>query len=59
MAESKIDLTDRLRRENRWEEAAQYKDSTAKELRDGGMKRGEARRHERPWAERILDGDDD
>ena len=42
MTESKIDLTDRLRREKRWEEAAQYKDSTAKELRDGGMKRGEA-----------------
>ena len=42
MTESKIDLTDRLRREKRWEEAAQYKDSTAKKLRDGGMKRGAA-----------------
>ena len=47
MTESKIDLTDRLRREKRWEEAAQYKDSTAKQLRDGGMKRGEA--NEAAW----------
>ena len=42
MDESKIDLTDRLRRERRWEEASKYKDSTAKQLRDGGMKRSEA-----------------
>ena len=42
MNESKIDLTDRLRRESRWPEAAQFKDSHARKLRDGGMKRGEA-----------------
>lgn len=42
MIESKIDLTDRLRREKRWEEASRFKDSHAKKLRDGGAKRGEA-----------------
>ena len=42
MTESKIDLTDRLRREKRWEEASQYKDTTAKQLRSEGMKRGDA-----------------
>ncbi len=47
MTESKIDLTDRLRREKRWEEATQYKDSTAKQLRDGGIKRGEA--NQKAW----------
>ncbi len=47
MNESKIDLTDRLRREKRWKEAAQFKDAHAKELRDGGMKRGEA--NETAW----------
>lgn len=42
MNESKISLTDRLRRENRWAEATQFKDAHAKQLRDSGERRGPA-----------------
>ncbi len=42
MTESKIDLTDRLKREGRWEEASLFKDEKIKELRTTGLKRPEA-----------------
>ncbi len=42
MNQSKIELTERLRREGRWAEASQFKDQTVKKLRAGGMKRTEA-----------------
>ena len=40
--ESKIELTERLRREGRWEEASKRKDEMVKLLRAEGMKRTEA-----------------
>jgi hypothetical protein len=43
MNESKIDATDRLRREGRWGEASKFKDETIKKLRKEGMKQQEAR----------------
>ena len=42
MNESKIDVTDRLRREGRWAEASKFKDAVVKELRAQGMKKIEA-----------------
>jgi hypothetical protein len=42
MLESKIVLTERLRREGRWGEASKFKENTVNELRAGGMKRAEA-----------------
>ncbi|QDT50432.1 hypothetical protein Pan258_44910 [Symmachiella dynata] len=42
MEESKIDLTERLRRENRWAEASQFKDELVRTFRSEGMKRAEA-----------------
>lgn len=42
MDESKIDVTERLRREGRWSEASKFKDETVKKLRAEGMKRPEA-----------------
>lgn len=42
MKESKIELTERLRREGRWEEASRFKDDTVKRLRGEGTKRAEA-----------------
>lgn len=42
MTESKIELTERLRRENRWAEASRFKDAKVKELRAGGMTRAAA-----------------
>lgn len=42
MTESKIELTERLRRESRWEEASRFKDTAVKDFRDKGMKRSEA-----------------
>lgn len=42
MNESKIVLTERLRREGRWGEASKFKDEALKELRAKGMKRDEA-----------------
>jgi hypothetical protein len=42
MNESKIGLTERLRREGRWAEASRFKDQTVKTLRGEGMKRAEA-----------------
>jgi hypothetical protein len=47
MAESKIDLTNRLRREGRWEEASVFKDETVKQLRAEGVTRTEA--SEKAW----------
>ena len=45
--ESKIALTERLRREGRWAEASKFKDEAVKKLRAGGMRRAEAR--EEAW----------
>jgi len=42
MEESKIELTERLRRENRWAEASQFKDEMVRTFRSKGMKRAEA-----------------
>jgi hypothetical protein len=42
MEESKIELTERLRAEGRWSEAARYKDEIVRALRGEGMKRGAA-----------------
>ncbi len=42
MNESKIELTERLRREGRWSEASQFKDETLKKLRSDGMTRADA-----------------
>lgn len=41
MTESKIELTERLRREGRWGEASRFKDTTVKEFRKG-MTRADA-----------------
>ena len=41
MNESKIELTERLRREGRWPEASKFKDAAVKDFRDKGMKRQE------------------
>jgi hypothetical protein len=40
--ESKIELTERLRREGRWAEASKFKDSVLAERREKGFKRDEA-----------------
>lgn len=45
MDESKIDLTERLRREGRWPEASAFKDQVVRELRAKGTKRTEAAEH--------------
>jgi hypothetical protein len=42
MIESKIVLTERLRREGRWAEASKYKDDALSDFRGKGMKRDEA-----------------
>lgn len=42
MTESKIELTERLRREGRWAEASRFKDVAIKEFRAKGTKRTEA-----------------
>ena len=42
MNESKIALTDRLRREGRWAEASKFKDAALADFRAKGMKRDEA-----------------
>ena len=42
MNESKIELTERLRREGRWSEASQFKDEVLKKLRSDGMTRADA-----------------
>lgn len=49
MQESKIEVTDRLRGEGRWEEASKYKDDAVKRLRAEGMPAKEAR--EAAWCE--------
>jgi hypothetical protein len=43
MSESKITLTDRLRREGRWEEASLFRDQKRREFRSTGMSKAEAR----------------
>jgi hypothetical protein len=47
MDESKIELTERLRREYRWEEAAKLKDSARADFRANGIQRQEA--NEAAW----------
>ena len=42
MNESKVELTDRLRREGRWSEASKLKDTALADFRAKGMKRDEA-----------------
>lgn len=42
MTESKIELTERLRRDGRWSEASRFKDTALRDFRDKGMKRSEA-----------------
>ncbi|MEI8213729.1 MAG: hypothetical protein WCI02_16395 [Planctomycetota bacterium] len=42
MNESKIELTERLRREGRWAEASKFKDNALSEFRAKGLKRDEA-----------------
>lgn len=42
MNESKIELTERLRREGRWSEASKFKDEAVKKLRAQGLKRTQA-----------------
>jgi hypothetical protein len=42
VTESKIELTERLRREGRWEEALKFKDTALRDFRSKGMKRSEA-----------------
>ena len=42
MNESKLDISNRLRREGRWAEASLFKDGIIKELRADGLKRPEA-----------------
>jgi hypothetical protein len=49
MTESKIALTERLRREGRWPEASKFKDEVKTKLRAEGMKRAEA--GEQAWQE--------
>lgn len=46
--ESKIELTERLRREGRWPEASKFKDTALADFRAKGMKRDEA--SEEAWA---------
>ena len=48
MNESKISLTNRLKSEKRWEEAALFKDGEIKQLRATGLKRPEAQ--DKAWA---------
>ena len=42
MNESKIELTERLRREGNWSEASKFKDDALRDFRSKGMKRDEA-----------------
>ena len=42
MNESKIELTERLRREGRWPEASKFKDEALRKLRGDGMTKAEA-----------------
>jgi hypothetical protein len=45
MTESRIGLTERLRREGRWEEAAKFKDVAIRDLRAKGIRKAEASEH--------------
>ncbi len=61
MKESKIALTDRLRREGSWYQAAKFKQETLSQCPAKGIKRGEARNAaweamERVTADGIHDG---
>ena len=50
--ESKINATDRLRREGRWEEASQFRDQVKQQLRTEGKSRQEA--NDAAWAAMIA-----
>lgn len=47
MAETKVQLTDRLRREARWDDAAKFRDEARRSSRKGGMSRADA--NEESW----------
>jgi hypothetical protein len=51
--ESKIQLCERLRAENRWPEASLWKDAKVKELRAAGMPKAEA--GEKAWEQMALE----
>jgi hypothetical protein len=51
MKESKIEATDRLRQEGRWDKASQFKDEVIKRLRADGKTKSVA--SEEAWAEMI------
>ena len=51
MTESKITVTDRLRREGKWEEASLWRDEKRKELRSTGQSRADA--NEESWQAMI------
>ena len=53
MTESKIDATDRLRREGRWAAASKFRDEKRREYKDAGMKRAEAA--EAAWAATLAE----
>ncbi|MBC8354932.1 MAG: hypothetical protein H8E66_23380 [Planctomycetes bacterium] len=52
MNESRIEATDRLRREGRWSEASKFKDATVKRLRAEGKPKAEA--SELAWREMMT-----
>ncbi|MBP85281.1 MAG: hypothetical protein CMJ64_00965 [Planctomycetaceae bacterium] len=52
MNESKIEATDRLRREGRWSEASRYKDASVKRLRAAGKTKAEA--NDIAWADMLA-----
>jgi hypothetical protein len=51
MTESKIEATDRLRQEGRWDKASQFKDEVIKRLRDAGKTKSVA--SEEAWSAMI------
>ncbi|MCA9125092.1 MAG: hypothetical protein KDB11_33180 [Planctomycetales bacterium] len=52
MSESKIEATDRLRRESRWPEASRFKDASVKRLRAEGKTKAEA--NDSAWDEMLA-----
>ena len=50
--ESKIEATDRLRQEGRWEDASSFRDQVRQEMKAGGATRNEA--NEQAWI-RMLE----
>jgi hypothetical protein len=53
MQESRIEATDRLRREGRWQAASTFRDEKRREFRAAGMKRGEA--NEAAWEAMLVE----